>query len=457
MSINDTELTLDGSEPSHINQFFYHVRSTETPSDANFDRSIASTDRKRRKLAHESMSSEVSQDNTTIPIPDSIGLHPPRTHPACAIPPAETHSPTVANNSEPPASAPPPFYLIAVHGGAGSHSRSSDSTIKHCLRTSIRSALPILSTPTLTSTPPSTTPIPAAIPTPTQALQATLTALSSLEDSEPLNAGYGSNLTLPGHVECDASIMDGLTSSFGAVGALGGGVKHPIQVAGRLCLDQMRSRGVRSGGRGRGGLSLGRVRPVMLVGRGAEGFARESGMEVLNDDEGGMISPRARREWEGWRKRLEEAERRKEGSDVQDGEVLVGLNDRQDTVGAIALDAAGNVAAGVSSGGLLLKHPGRVGEAAIFGAGCWAEQSSPSSSSSSSSSSTTPSSSRTHNRTLESLALSVSGTGELILQSLIARSLADALFAASPEQDTHDILRSVLVDEFYCVMGPWSG
>lgn len=128
MSINDTELTLDGSEPSHINQFFYHVRSTETPSDANFDRSIASTDRKRRKLAHESMSSEVSQDNTTIPIPDSIGLHPPRTHPACAIPPAETHSPTVANNSEPPRIRPTallphrsprwcrfPFPLIRLH------------------------------------------------------------------------------------------------------------------------------------------------------------------------------------------------------------------------------------------------------------------------------------------------------------------------------------------------------
>lgn len=86
----------------------------------------------------------------------------------------------------------------------------------------------------------------------------------------------------------------------------------------------------------------------MLVGRGAEGFARESGMEVLGDEEGGMVSPRARREWEVWRRRLEEAERRKEGSDVQDGEGLVGLNDRQDTVGAIALDAAGNVAAGVS-------------------------------------------------------------------------------------------------------------
>lgn len=123
-------------------------------------------------------------------------------------------------------------------------------------------------------------------------------------------------------------------------------MKNPIQVAGRLCLDQ---------GMG-GGLSLGRVRPVMLVGRGAEEFARESGMEVLGD-EGGMVSPRARREWEGWRKRLEEAEARggEQTENVDDGELLVGLNDRQDTVGAIALDAAGNVAAGVSRYALKLK------------------------------------------------------------------------------------------------------
>lgn len=231
---------------------------------------------------------------------------------------------------------PPPFYLIAVHGGAGAHSRSDDTAVKRALRDSITTSLPLLSN--------ATTGDGSSSPISSTALQALTHAISSLEDSEPLNAGYGSNLTMTGHVECDASVMDGLTSDFGAVGAIGGGVKNPIRVASRVC----EMRGVKD--------RLGRVMPVMLVGRGAEEFARAEGVEICGMEE--MVSLRAKREWKIWRRRLEEIEGR--GADKVDGEdektieqndgggSRPGLNARQDTVGAVVLDGSGNLAAGVS-------------------------------------------------------------------------------------------------------------
>lgn len=98
----------------------------------------------------------------------------------------------------------------------------------------------------------------------------------------------------------------------------------------------------------------------------------------------------------------------------------------QDTVGAVVWDSQDRLAAGVSSGGILLKHPGRIGEAAVFGAGCWAQSNS-----------------------RRGVACSVSGAGEQIIRSFLAQAIADALFA-TPSQDnefdTHSVLERLLTN-----------
>ncbi|KAH9040731.1 asparaginase [Lactarius pseudohatsudake] len=318
-----------------------------------------------------------------------------------------------------------PFYFIAVHGGAGYHPPSSDSSIRRSLRTAVSSALTLSGNESGSgSRSPGTSPT---------ALDTTTALIAALEDSPEFNAGYGSNLTFDGDVECDAALMDGGCCAFGGVGAVSC-VRNPVLLA-RCVLDARRQQQ----------LGLGRVPPLLLVGEGAVRFAAERGVRAgVVEEPAEMVAPRARREWEVWRERWEDEERRTSGPSDDLGDLAM-LRARQDTVGAVVVQGnAGDVAAGVSryvcvyskrrgradldsvrrfSGGLLLKPSGRVGEAAVFGAGCWAERLSDG----------------------RSIACSVSGQGELIVQSSMAKTLAERI----AEGDTHDVLRSVLVDHFY--------
>ncbi|KAF8274472.1 nucleophile aminohydrolase [Lactarius quietus] len=231
------------------------------------------------------------------------------------------------------------------------------------------------------------------------AISSALTTLTTGSSSESslgfFNAGYSSNLT------------DGCYA-FGGVGAVRG-VRNPVLLA-RSVLDARRQQS-----QSKVGLGLGRVPPLMLVGEGAVRFAAERGV-VQEPTE--LVAPRARREWE--RRTSVAGDSKDFGIADADADAdLEMLRARQDTVGAVVVQGdAGDVAAGVSSGGLLLKPSGRVGEAAVFGAGCWAER-------------------LTDGRSI----------GELIMQSSIAKTLAERIAAA--EGDTHDVLRSVLVDHFY--------
>ncbi|KAI0675308.1 nucleophile aminohydrolase [Trametes maxima] len=285
--------------------------------------------------------------------------------------------------------------IVAVHGGAGfhPHSPSSDSEIKRVLRSACTRALN-----------PSNRGI--------TALEAVVEAIVVLEDEECLNAGFGSNLTMTGTVECDASIMDGGTGEFGAVGAVSG-VKNPMRVANEV-LQYSRNTD-----------PLGRIPPLILVSSGAEDFARGRGLTT--QPASSMISPRARDEWLKWKARLEVAWNIQHESNLQASTANVirpqqnaGLHDRQDTVGAVVLGTNADLAAGVSSGGLLLKHPGRVGEAAIYGAGCWATA---------------------------NTACSVSGAGEYITRAALARKICEEI-EAGEDGDTHEILERVLGPKF---------
>ncbi|PPQ99456.1 hypothetical protein CVT24_005263 [Panaeolus cyanescens] len=242
-----------------------------------------------------------------------------------------------------------------------------------------------------------------------------------LEDEESLNAGYGSNLTIEGTVECDAALVSGQGTEFGSVGAVEG-IKNPISLA-RSILEYARKPD-----------PLGRISPLTLVSNGATRFADSlDDASVIRVRPEALISPKARRQWEKWTRRLAEAKSQsttnKLGSAGRYSTTGAGIQDMtgrskdeedcslmQDTVGAVGWHEDDGCAAGVSSGGLLLKLPGRLGEAAVFGAGCWAKQS--------------PCG-------RNGVACSVSGTGEYIVRVNLARKLCEAL-QLSPESNKAD-------------------
>ena len=157
------------------------------------------------------------------------------------------------------------------------------------------------------------------------ALDAVLAAVVVLEDDPFFNAGLGSVLTTCGHVEMDASVMEGSALEAGAVGAVRG-IANPILLA-----DAVRREG----------------HEVLLVGPATLELARRAGLRIVDPD--ALITPAARRRWQA---RTPAA-----------GE----------TVGAVARDRAGRVAAATSTGGVPGKRAGRIGDSAVIGAGTYAD------------------------------------------------------------------------------------
>ncbi|KAI1240383.1 hypothetical protein IHE44_0008802 [Lamprotornis superbus] len=211
--------------------------------------------------------------------------------------------------------------FVLVHAGAGYHSESKAKEYKHVCKRACQKAIEKLQAGAL-------------------ATDAVTAALIELEDSPFTNAGLGSNLNLLGEIECDASIMDGKSLNFGAVGALSGGhIESRIQF--RLQIDCCV--------KGRRGNSL---LAEFHLGFSLAAFKRNKRkLELAEKVETDLIQLKKRRQ---------------SNEKENDSGTL-------DTVGAVVVDQEGNVAAAVSSGGLALKHPGRVGQAALYGCGCWAE------------------------------------------------------------------------------------
>ncbi|XP_077907532.1 threonine aspartase 1 isoform X16 [Ictidomys tridecemlineatus] len=137
--------------------------------------------------------------------------------------------------------------FVLVHAGAGYHSESKAKEYKHVCKRACQKAIEKLQAGAL-------------------ATDAVTAALVELEDSPFTNAGMGSNLNLLGEIECDASIMDGKSLNFGAVGALSG-IKNPVSVANRLLCEGQK-----------GKLSAGRIPPCFLVGEGAYRWAVDHGI-----------------------------------------------------------------------------------------------------------------------------------------------------------------------------------
>ena len=147
-------------------------------------------------------------------------------------------------------------------------------------------------------------------------------AVTALENNPLFNAGTGSTLNSLGQVEMDAAIMEGATLRAGAVGAVRG-IKNPIQLARHVLEDG---------------------RHVMLAGEGALLFAREIGFPECSPES--LIVEQEKKRWE----------------------------EKHGTVGAVALDARGELVAATSTGGTFNKLPGRVGDSPLIGCGTYANE-----------------------------------------------------------------------------------
>lgn len=172
------------------------------------------------------------------------------------------------------------------------------------------------------------------------ALDAVEAAVVTMEDDETFDAGRGSFLTRDGRVQMDALLMDGTTLRAGGVGCVER-IRNPIKAA-RLVLDESPH--------------------VYFVAEGAERFAQEHGMTLCANQE--LVIEREVQ-------RLCEAQEKEKAG--QPDLTFAGPQSSHDTVGALALDAGGNIAAGTSTGGTLNKAPGRVGDSSLIGCGCYAD------------------------------------------------------------------------------------
>ncbi|KAM6956748.1 threonine aspartase 1 [Aplochiton taeniatus] len=284
--------------------------------------------------------------------------------------------------------------FVLVHAGAGYHSESKAKEYKHVCKRACQKAVDRLKAGAL-------------------AVEAVAAALVELEDSPFTNAGMGSNLNLSGDIECDASIMDGKSLHYGAVGAING-IKNPVLVANRLLIEAQK-----------GKLSAGRIPPCFLVGRGAHDWAVSHGIPPCPSDK--MATKFSLSAYKRNKRKMQLAEtmdtgcnhvKKRRQSKNENGSGCL------DTVGAIVVDQEGNVAAAVSSGGLAMKHPGRVGQAAHYGCGCWAENAC--------------------NLSPYSTAVSTSGCGEHLIRTMLARECSTAM----QSEDAHQALLEAMQNKF---------
>ena len=213
------------------------------------------------------------------------------------------------------------LYAIAIHGGAGAVPRAelSRERERRC-RAGLAAALDEGY---------------AVLERGGSSLDAVTTAVRILEDDPSFNAGCGAALTRDGAVELDAAIMDGRQMRAGAVASVRH-VKNPIELARRV---------------------MEKSRHVLLVGAGAEEFALEERLTLVPNH------------YFRTAERLEQLQFEQRGERVSD---LVPPA-AHGTVGAVARDAGGNLAAATSTGGMINKRPGRVGDSPIIGAGTYAK------------------------------------------------------------------------------------
>lgn len=225
-----------------------------------------------------------------------------------------------------------PNVVLGIHGGIGEDKKDMTPAIEAKVRNALNTALKAGK---------------AKLDAKGSSLDAVEAAIRVMEDDPILNAGKGAVFTSEGRNELDASIMEGKTKKAGSVASVTI-VKNPITAA-RTVMEKSRH--------------------VMLVGHGAEVFATKQGLEIV--DPSYFWTEHSWKEiQEIWKR--EAAEKNKHSS-LPEGELPPGAKIRFGTVGAVAIDADKNLAAGTSTGGMTNKMHGRLGDSPIIGAGTYAD------------------------------------------------------------------------------------
>jgi beta-aspartyl-peptidase (threonine type) len=207
------------------------------------------------------------------------------------------------------------------------------------------------------------------------ALDAVEEAVAVMEDDPTFDAGRGSFLNRDGRVQLDALIMDGASLRAGGVGCVER-IRNAVRAA-RKVLEESPH--------------------VYFVSEGAERFVQEHGIELCENQD--LVVPR---EVERWRSATEQQYLRMPSE-------FGGATQSHDTVGAVALDVRGDLAAATSTGGTLNKAPGRVGDSSLIGCGCYADN--------------------------ETAAASATGWGEPIMKLVLAKWATDRVHGKhSPAQ-----------------------
>ncbi len=213
------------------------------------------------------------------------------------------------------------------------------------------------------------------------ALDACEQATVELENVPVFDAGVGSHLNRDGRVQLDAIVMDGVTLKSGAVAAVER-LRNPVQAA-RLVLE--------------------RSDHMLLVGAGAEQFAVEHGLSLCNPSE--LVIAR---ETERWYQKRASSPAPLASPSAGQAEGGSGDSGAMGTVGAVALDAHGNLAASTSTGGTAGKFPGRVGDSPLVGCGGYADN--------------------------RSGAVSATGAGEAIMKVVLSKAACDLLACGADPQ-----------------------
>jgi beta-aspartyl-peptidase (threonine type) len=260
-----------------------------------------------------------------------------------------------------------PAWVIAVHGGAGGIDRSAPPAHEAGIRLALADALRAGG---------------AVLARGGASLDAVEAAVVLLEDSPLFNAGRGAVFTADGTNELDAAIMDGAGLRTGAVAGVRR-VRNPVRAA-RAVMEHSPH--------------------VFLYGDGAEAFARTQSIE--------LVDPSYFRTEERW----QQLERARREATLGRAARAKPADDHFGTVGAVALDAHGNLAAATSTGGLTNKRYGRIGDSPVIGAGTYADN--------------------------RSCAVSATGEGEFFIRLAAARTLCAAVEFAGASVD--DAARDVI-------------
>src|SRR5262249_39409284 len=212
-----------------------------------------------------------------------------------------------------------------------------------------------------------------------------------LEDDETFDAGRGSFLNRDGKVQLDAFIMEGSTLRGGGVGCVER-LRNPIRAARKILSESPH---------------------VYFVAEGAEKFAADHGIPLCKNED--LIIPREVERLRKYQAELAERDIKQDGNDFFAPHDAHDLAISHDTVGAVALDRSGNIAAATSTGGTLNKSPGRLGDSSLIGCGCYADN--------------------------ESAAASTTGWGEPIMKLVLAKWTADRIAAGNlPEWSAHEAM-----------------